>query len=353
MDVDLSYGDLEVQSLRAVFTNNALVRTLNLSGNNIPSDVFINVMKDHVSHMRNLEELDVKNNKIGPDGAQYLCKSITQNCPRMRYVDLSENGILDESLVDVAHLLSDSCIETLFLVSCHITPRGVPTLCDGVLSSQHISSLSLAFNMLGDAGASYIARALSSHPALRSLDISDNRIGDVGAVDVAEHLILSHHSRLEWLVLSVNPIGDIGFSAIGEALARTRNPHLTHLDLGCSSNVGPGGRHAFIRHVRSMRYLFSLDLCSCNLSEEDAQNLRVAVLSPICGIESIEWYNNPGITLPTELALDAALKEKRSAKERRENHTRHICLTAASLFTAVMITYAASIILTRGRLKTK
>lgn len=349
MDIDLSYGDLEAHSLDTVVPNHEIVRTFNVSGNNIPPDVFVDMVREHIVRMKKLEELDVKNNRIGPPGAQCLCKALIRHCPKLRYLDISENSILDESLVDVAYLLDQGCIETLLLVNSHITPRGVPTLCDGLLSSKCITNLSLAFNMLGDAGASLLARALGAHPTLRSLDISDNRIGDQGAIDIADYLFLSPYSRLESVFLSVNVIGDTGFSAIGEALSRTSNTRLSHLDLGCNANVGPEGRCAFIHYVEHMRHLYSLDLCSSNLSDEDMQALVHAVLSPTCGIGLIEWYNNPDARLSTEIELDAALKTKRSDREIRDMRTRRFCVAAASVFSVVALTYLGSVLLKRRR----
>ncbi|KEG10326.1 putative leucine-rich repeat protein [Trypanosoma grayi] len=310
-EIDLSYGDLDTKTLASVVTDHASVVSLDLSGNQIPAEALIEIVDTHICRMVNLETLDLKANKIGPRGAEHLCKALIQHCPKLRYLDLNENGILNEALFHLAYLLQGNRIESLLLVSNHLTPRGIPTLCDGLLLNRHIRELVLAFNVLGDTGASTIAKALADHPSLQLLDISDNRISDLGAVDIAEHLILSPLSHLDSLNLSVNSIGDVGFTAIAEAVARTRNRRLRHLDLGCNAEVGPMGRRALIAHVASMRHLKSLGLCSCNLSDEDALSLTVAVLCDGCGITSIEGFNNPEMLPKTERALDEALKLKR------------------------------------------
>ncbi|KAH9579940.1 Leucine-rich repeat [Trypanosoma melophagium] len=344
VDIDLSYNDLTTTPLATVVSDHALVRSLDLSGNNISAESLIDMVDKHISRMINLEELDLKDNRMGPRGAEHLCKALMQHCPKLRYLDLNENSILDESLLHVAYLLQESRIESLFLVSNHLTPRGLPTLCDGVVSSNYVRELQLAFNLLGDAGAVLLAKALRDHPTLRSLDISDNGVGDAGAVAVAEHLILPPASRLESLTLSVNKIADVGFAAIAEAVAHTRSTRLRHLDLGCNAAVGNTGRSALTQHARHMRHLQSLDLCSCKLSDADAQRLTEAVLSDTCGITQIEWYNNPAIKLETEKALQEAIDAKYASlvqKEKQQLKMKRIggvICGAALLASAVTIT---------------
>ncbi|KAF8295113.1 Leucine-rich repeat, ribonuclease inhibitor subtype domain-containing protein [Trypanosoma cruzi] len=338
MDVNLSYGDLGTQPLASVVKNPALVRSLNLSGNNIDKELSIEIANTYISCMVNLEELDLKDNKIGPQGAKHLCDTLLKHCSKLKYLDLNENGILDESLLYVAYLLQEKRMESLFLVSNHLTQRGMPTLCDGILSSRHIRELTLAFNVLGDGGASVVAKALRGHPSLRSLDISDNRIGDAGAVDVAAHLILPRESRLESLNLSVNCIRDVGFSAISEAVRNTQSRRLIHLDLGGNHEVGSDGRGALIKCMESMRHLQSLDLCSCGLSDEEGWGLVGAVSSRNCGITAIEWFNNPKMRPETEKALYEALKAKRAAARDAEQHWRQLKIFSSVLLGATLLT---------------
>ncbi|ORC91078.1 putative leucine-rich repeat protein [Trypanosoma theileri] len=349
VDIDLSYNDLTTTPLETVVNDHTRVRSLDLSGNSLSAELFIDIVEKHISRMVNLEELDLKDNRMGPRGAEYLCKALMQHCPKLRYLDLNENGILDESMLHIAYLLQESRLQSLFLVSNHLTPRGLPTLCDGVISSNYIRELQLAFNLLGDVGASLLAKALRDHPTLRSLDISDNGIGDAGAVAIAEHLILSPASRLESLTLSVNKIADIGFTAIAEAVAQTRSPHLRHLDLGCNAAVGPAGRTALTENARHMRHLQLLDLCSCKLTDMDAQRLTEAVLSDTCGITQIEWYNNPAIKLETEKALHEAIVSKYAGLIQKEKQRLKLKLLGGVVFGATLLAGAVIIMRLRRR----
>ncbi|ESL06621.1 leucine-rich repeat protein [Trypanosoma rangeli SC58] len=342
MEIHLSYGDLAIQPLASAVTDPALVRSLDLSGNNISAEMLVEIVDKYINGMKNLGELDIKDNKIGSQGAKYLCNALMKQCHDLKYLDLGENGILDQSLLDVAYLLQELRIETLFLLSNHLTPRGIPTLCDGICSSRYIRDLSLALNILGDRGASMIAEALMGHPSLRSLDISDNQIGDAGAVSVARYLILPSNSQLQSLNLSVNCFGDVGLLAIAEAVEKTQSTRLARLDLGGNYRIGPAGRRALIKCVSSMRHLQSLDLCSCHLSDEEARELVVAVSSRNCGIKELEWFNNPGMELETERALHEALQAKKVAFQVETERWRRLqifsgVLLGASLLGAIAV----------------
>ncbi|RNF26157.1 leucine-rich repeat protein [Trypanosoma conorhini] len=350
LEISLSYGDLATQPLASAVPDPALVGSLDLSGNNLSKEMFIEIVDKYISGMANLTELDIKDNKIAPQGAEHLCNTLMKQCRKLKYLDLGENGILDESLLYVAHLLQELRIETLILLSNHLTHRGIPTLCDGICSSRHLQQLSLALNVLGDRGASMIAEALTGHPSLRILDISDNQIGDAGAASVARYLILPSNSRLESLNLSINCFGDVGFAAIAEAVEQTQSSRLVHLDLGASCRVGPAGRRALIKCVSSMRHLQSLDLCSCELSDEETRDLVVAVASRNCGITKLEWFNNPGMEQGTERALEEALEAKRAACRATAERWRRAKLLSGVLLGAALLGGVA-VVLRRRRFR--
>ncbi|CAD2218298.1 leucine-richprotein [Angomonas deanei] len=206
-------------------------------------------------------------------------------------------------MYSLALLLQSMPIVTLNVVTNHITPRGLPTLCDGINSSQTITELSLAFNLLGDEGAAIVAETLSAHPTLRTLDISDNRISDAGAIAIAANFILSKECKIVSLNLSVNQIGDVGFQAIAEALTKYGNRHLAHLDLGCNDAVGDEGRTALVKSLLYAKYIRMIDFTSCNLSDDDVRHIISAIESKRSSLVSIEWFNNPRISLDLETQL--------------------------------------------------
>lgn len=337
--IEFTYGQLTPDVLEAMIVDPAGVTSVDLSGNNISAEQCIELVKRYISKMVNLESLDLKDNKIGPRGAMYLFGALRANCPRLTFLDVNENAIQDEALYPLALLLESVKLRTLNVVTNHITPRGLPTLCDGVVACPTLTELSLAFNLLGDEGGICVAQMLGTHPSLTALDLSDNRIGDGAAVAIAEAFLLSHSSRLESLNLSVNHMGDLGFQALAEALTKTTNKHFTTLDLACNDAVTDVGRKALVQAVPHMRYVYSIDLTSCDLSDENAKDLTEAIRSSRTSIGVIEWYNNPRIQLATEKELYEAIEAKNAVA-----HTRRALNGDGSLFLCVGVAVTAAMV---------
>lgn len=345
--VEFTYGQLTPEVLEALIVDPAGVVAVDLSGNNITAEHCIELVRRYISKMVNLESLDLKDNKIGPQGAMVLFDALRENCPRLAFLDVNENAIQDEALYPLALLLQSAKLRTLNVVTNHITPRGLPTLCDGVVACPTLTELSLAFNLLGDEGGMVVAQMLGNHPSLTALDLSDNRIGDAAAVAIADAFILSHTSRLESLNLSVNHMGDLGFQALAEALTKTNNKHFNALDLACNDAVTDAGRAALVQAVPRMRCVFSIDLTSCDLSDENAKDLTEAIRSSRTSVGVVEWYNNPRIQLATEKELYEAIEAKAATANARRslNADGSLFLYAGVAATAAMV--VASIVLRR------
>jgi hypothetical protein len=82
--------------------------------------------------------------------------------------------------------------------------------------SQRISSLNLAGNMLGDTGATCIARCLPYSTWLSRLDLRSNNIGEQGMVALADALGLASHLQL--LLLWGNVFGPVASKALMDSL---------------------------------------------------------------------------------------------------------------------------------------
>ncbi|KAG5496478.1 hypothetical protein JIQ42_03304 [Leishmania sp. Namibia] len=345
--IELTYGQLTSEALETAVVDPARVTSLDLSGSNMSPEYCTEVVRRYISRMMSLESLDLKDNKIGPQGAMCLFDALREHCPHLTYLDVNENAIQDEALYPLALLLQSVKLRTLNVVTNHITPRGLPTLCDGVAACRTLTELSLAFNLLGDDGGRIVAQMLGSHPSLTTLDLSDNHIGDLGAVAIAEAFLLSSTSSIESLNLSVNHVGDVGFEAIAEALTKTKNKRFTSLDLACNDAVTDVGREALVRAVPNMRYVYSLDLTSCDLSDRNAKAIAGAIRSSRTSLGRVEWYNNPRIRLPTEKELYEAIEAKAAAADARRSLSsgNSVVLCATVALAAAMV--AASIIMRR------
>lgn len=84
------------------------------------------------------------------------------------------------------------------------------------LKTSPLVRLNLAWNGLGENGASVVGGALKENATLQFLDVSSNRVGAVGAEALAEGL--KENQTLRSLQVNGNPIGDAGAMKIIEAV---------------------------------------------------------------------------------------------------------------------------------------
>lgn len=146
-------------------------------------------------HLHQLEELYLRNNRIGAAGMAPLSRAAAR-MPQLKVLNLafgnaigSEGAQVFAASADIGHFV-------------------------------RLESLSLRDNALGAEGASSIVRVGRSMPALRGLNISDNRIGDVGVEALAREA--SNWAALKGLDLAGNQIGDDGVSHLLRALREWR-----------------------------------------------------------------------------------------------------------------------------------
>ncbi|XP_026204728.1 leucine-rich repeat-containing protein 71 [Anabas testudineus] len=123
-------------------------------------------------------------------------------CSNLRAVALEGNPLPDQSY----HLLlsEDSAISHLSLRNNRIGDEGARliglALSTTRTANKNLLSLNLAFNSIGDAGATHIAKGLRLNRALLFLSLSNNHIGDSGAAHLAKILgefALTHEEVVE------------------------------------------------------------------------------------------------------------------------------------------------------------
>jgi hypothetical protein len=301
------------------------ITSLDLSGNRIDAQVCTDVSWKYISQCSSLTSMDLKANNIGPDGWSALYQALSSTCSgTLEELDISENGIFDEGLFQVAKLLVEAKrLRSLALVTNSLTPRGIPTLCDGLRHAHALQSLLIDYNNLGDAGACAIVEVVLALPNLTKLGLSDNSIGDAGAIAIANGLIAAHKkkskgtgallltaSNIEWLNLSCNAIGDAGFAALGEALCDVNgNAAIRNVDLSCNQQCGEAGRMKLATSSARWVALTSVELCSMNLSSASVLALTASVRSSKSSLRYVEYFNNPDVAPEAEAELAKAMDE--------------------------------------------
>lgn len=144
-----------------------------------------------------IKVLSMVNNKIGPDGAAAVAKMLRVN-KGLKELNLKYNSIRSEG---TQYLASSLCVngglQSLHLCGnemCGIDeygdgeydPSGIISLTNTLQVNQHIKTLKIAENDLGDEGARYLADAIRVNTTLTTLDLHGNALFSmINAVDDA------------------------------------------------------------------------------------------------------------------------------------------------------------------------
>lgn len=137
------------------------------------------------------------------------------------------------------------------------------------LSDPSINSLDLAYNLIGDTGATAVANTIRKKTSLTSLGLSLNQITDAGVSAVAD--ALKTNKILKTLDLSINQIGDAGATALSDALKT--NTTLRELSLR-NNQITDAGATALADSLKINTSLTKLDLVRNLMGEEGKQALQ-------------------------------------------------------------------------------
>lgn len=118
-------------------------------------------------------------------------------------------------------------IELLELPECDIGPQGAQYLGRALTQNETVKVLNLDFNKLGDEGAANLGDGLKWNSTLQKLSLKYNDIGAVGGECIAKFVVRS--SSVKELSLRGNTLGPQGVMHISKALAK--NAYLTKIDL--------------------------------------------------------------------------------------------------------------------------
>ena len=163
-----------------------------------------------------LQELELKNNKIGDDKMVALAE-IIKHLTLLRKLDLSWNAIGDRGIAKLAEETNRLILlEALDLSENKIGDEGVAKLAHSLKNMSSLQVLKLRSNTIGDDGIVALAEGIKHLNSLQELDLSDNTIGDVGAAKLAEET--KHLDSMKRLDLKGNKIGDEGHAKLLEAV---------------------------------------------------------------------------------------------------------------------------------------
>ena len=148
-----------------------------------------------------------------------------------------------------------------------------------------ITSINLSHNMIGDAGASALGRALSGGaPALRKLWLHENKIRSAGLTGLAAAFRADGAPGITELRLQFNDIDDVGVLALAEAWEAGGCSQLREVHLG-ANQIGDAGLAALAQHLHAVPSLQTLAMGSSNsgnlVGDDGAMALATALAARV------------------------------------------------------------------------
>lgn len=226
---------------------------LNLS-DNLLTALDARLLKNEISQLSHLRELNLSLNEIGPEGMQELVEALPLS---LTALDLSQCSLGDQGIIALSgHLNQFQSLTYLNLEGNQFHSEGMESLAIPLGELTSLVELNLSYNLLSEArGMEPLANALSHLHSLKHLELKRNNMGHEGALRLAAPL--SQLSSLIYLDISYNHLGFQGVEVLCEAFSGLTA--LTTLNLGCNQ-IGLRGVQLFCESLPQLRSLQNLIL---------------------------------------------------------------------------------------------
>ena len=179
-----------------------------------------------------LETLDLLNTGLLDDGCRILFDALKVN-RQLKHLYIDTNGLTVKSGRTIrSHFEeNDNRLESLYLSCNALGDAGVCEIAAGLKADRALKRLGLASNCIGVDGARALVAVLVDHPALEQLNLGfmkatillgglDNVIGDEGATEIAR--LIQSNSHLRSIDLTFNGISQRGLMKLRDALKNNR-----------------------------------------------------------------------------------------------------------------------------------
>ena len=184
-----------------------------------------------------LEELNIsRNTSLGPDGVIAISNSKMLKILAMYMCDIGPSGA---SAIIAHYLLNNTSLEELDICNNAIGPDGAAAIATAISDNKTLKILQISNNNIGPSGASAIAHSLLNNTSLEELNICKNAIGPDGANAIAKSL--TKNSSLNRLDMKYNCIGENGALEILRSLHLNNSVTSLHLfgysELKCTTSM--------------------------------------------------------------------------------------------------------------------
>ena len=147
------------------------------------------------------------------------------NTSTVKVLNMSSNDLTAQEAVAISDMMI--CLEELYIRNNKLGDHGAELLSEGITNTKTLRVLNISSNNIGPSGTTAIANTLTNNTSLKKLNISNNNIGPSGRTAIAN--ALTNNTSLEELYMMYNNIGQDGAIAIAKAI--TNNKTLKTLSL--------------------------------------------------------------------------------------------------------------------------
>ena len=182
-----------------------------------------------------LVDVRVAEAELKDEGVAALAEGLAANeRSRLRFLDLSTNGIGQMGAASLAGLLGSSkALQKLDLGGNKLGNAGVTELMSGLSKNSTLAALSLRDTDMDAGGGEAVARVMRESKSLTTLWLGKNRLGNEGVTALVDALLdAKYRSKLATLDLHKNGLTKVGISSVTRLVEES--PSLVALALGGS-----------------------------------------------------------------------------------------------------------------------
>jgi Ran GTPase-activating protein (RanGAP) involved in mRNA processing and transport len=233
---DSTLGSAGLAELAPALCRNTSIRVLDISDNNLSSLESAEILRDVLRSNKTMTAINLSGNRFGETigAVERIADGLGSNST-LQKIDLSSCALGNNGVSILTQTLGsrNTTLQQLTLAMNSIGSTGVGALLDMIEQSCHITDLDLRQNLIGNGGASLLARSLGNNAS----------------------------PNLKRLSLSYCGIGDDGFLTLISALEQ--NTSLLYLDLRCSHGLGERALLALAESLPEIKSLQRIDLRWC------------------------------------------------------------------------------------------